>query len=282
MNWGTVTVWNDGVNLYVKYSSTNGTFGTLHLWVGTDLTLIPSAGNPDNPVPGQFPNSFDATGLMEYTFTVPLADIPFVSCGSAVFVVAHAKMGSETAFGGCTAFNVNDPSIQGRWWYYTKYTVCCNNPVIERLGTAFAKGGYVFTTDPKSDPEKLPSLKLTQNRWGWAINLTAPQVFTSDIFVGAGLNNTTKALKVGTATINWDGTSATVTYDLMFPYLLEEVHVYAGVTKPWTIAPGLYGFTQYFDPKQEDFTTTLPLVSTGTGAWFILHGIVWGPTVVNI
>ena len=56
---GTVTVSNDATNLYVTYTLDDpdypdATFGTLHLWVGTDLATMPATPQ-GSPIPGQFP-----------------------------------------------------------------------------------------------------------------------------------------------------------------------------------------------------------------------------------
>ena len=70
---GNLTVSNDQTNLYVTYTLTaQCTFGTLHLWVGTDLANVPSTGN-GTPIPGQFPYQFNASGLTTYTFTIPFS-----------------------------------------------------------------------------------------------------------------------------------------------------------------------------------------------------------------
>ena len=298
INSGTLTISNDATNLYVTYTIDpslvgSATFGTLHLWLGTDFTLLPRASGSGAPIPGQFPYIVNASSLTTYTFTIPIANIPSVkaSCGDLIYVVAHAEMvgGSvdgQTAFGGCTA-GTDSP----RWYFYSTYTTqCCTTPPPDngnvKLGTAFAKGGYVFTTDPKSNPEKLPSLKLTTNRWGWANNLLIPGSITKDLWVGAGLNNTSKGIKVGSATITWDGANATVTYNLNSPYTLEEVHTYAGDFKPTTLAPGQYGNIAYLDPHVPASNTytfsNIPVSDTnGDGAWFIVHAVVWGPGVTN-
>jgi len=283
---GTLIVSNDETNLYVTYTTT-GKFGTLHLWVGTDFSLLPM-NSQGTPVPGQFPYVVDATGLTTYMFVIPLANISFYSqCGDIIYVVAHAEVtingNNETAFGG---------DIEGtgtnRWYYYTEYvTACCsdNPPPVsyEKLGTAFAKGGYVFTTDKKSNPENLPSLNLTKNRWGWAINLTAPATETYDLYVGAGLNRTSKGILVGTATVDFTGTQATVTYNLSTGYSIEEAHVYAGDLVPVTLAPGQYGNTFYFDPFVSTWSFTVDVEDTdGDGVWFIIHAVANGPAVANV
>lgn len=278
---GTLTVSNDATNLYVNYTTT-GTFGTLHLWVGTDWTLLPV--NPQGtPVPGQFPYHFDATGLNTYTFTIPLSGIPYYSkCGDVIYVVAHAEVGSETAFGG------NIPGTgTPRWYYYAAYkTFCCEEPPPpqygSRLGTAFAKGGYVFTINPKSNPERLPSLMLTNNRWGWAINLKSVGSTNHDLWVGAGLNYTSKGKLVGSVNVNYTGSNVTVTYNLSRGFAIEEGHIYAGDFKPVTLAPGRYGNTFYFNPFVSNFATTIDVSdSNGDGVWLIVHAVAYGLGVTN-
>lgn len=295
INAGSVVVSNDASNLYVSVTSTEGfqnVSENIKMWLGTDLTLV-DGGGTSRPAAGKFPYKTTVTSGNTFTFTVPLAGIPFYNvsqCGvQTIYVLVHADVlakdvngvvSEETAWGGKV------PGLGRAWWFYDLYTpACCTTPppvTVERLGTAFAKGTWVFTTDKKSNPENLQSLKLTKNRWGWAINLTSPGTTTYDVFVGAGLNFTSKGIKVGTATIAFDGTNASVTYDLDANYLLEEVHVYAGDMKPTTIAPGQYGFLNYFDPLQNDYSVTLPVSDTnGDGVWLILHGVVWGPNVTN-
>ncbi|MGE5406758.1 MAG: hypothetical protein ACM3NR_03510 [Methanosarcina sp.] len=283
INAGTLTVSNDETNLYVTYTLTSGTFGTLHLWVGTDITLLPM-NSQGTPIPGQFPYVKDANGLSTYTFTIKLTDIPFYSkCGDHIYVVAHAEWGNETIFGGDKEGN----SGTNRWYYYAEYvTACCETPPppppSERLGTAFAKAGWVFVTDKKSNPENLPSLLLLKNRWGWAANINETGTTFYQLWVGAGLNNTSKGIMVGNVTVNYDGSQVTVTYTVNSTYSIEELHIYANDNKPVTAAPGQYGNTFYFDPRVKTFSTTINVSDTDSdGIWLIMHAIIWGPGVTN-
>jgi len=284
MDYGTLTVANDETNLYVTYTATTGTFGTLHLWVGTDMSLLPK-NNQGTPIPGHFPYVFDASGLTTYTFVIPLANISFFAgCDNTKFyVVAHAEMGGETAFGGDIAGTGTN-----RWYYYAEYNVvCCQTPPpppsYDKLGTAFAKGGYVFTTDKKSNPENLPSLKLTRNRWGWAINIKEIGYTYYELWVGAGLNYTSKGMLVGGVSIEYNGSQAIVTYNLDPGYAIEEAHIYAGDFKPTTLAPGQYGNTAYFDPFVSSYSLTVDVSdSNGDGVWFIVHAVAYGSGVSNV
>lgn len=285
INAGTLEVANNDSDLIVTYNTT-GVFGTLHLWVGSDLTLLPK-NSQGTPVNGKFPHVSDASGASTYKFTIPLKSISFYEkCGSNIYVVAHAEVSlngkNETAYAG---------SIPGtgtnRWYYYDSYTVACCEvaPVVlvEKLGTAFAKGNYVFTTDKKSNPENLPSLKLTNNRWGWAINLKTAGSGTYELWAGAGLNYTSKGKLVGFVKVNFTGTSVILNYTILPGYSVEESHIYAGDLKPVTLAPGQYGNTYYFNPFVSEFTASIDVTDTnGDGVWLIVHAVAYGPKLLNI
>lgn len=180
-------------------------------------------------------------------------------------------MDDETAFGG------DKPGTGPRWWYYGEYKICCPDgppPVDVVCQTAFAKGGWVFVTDARANPERLPSLNLIRNRWGWAINLQSTGTFTYDLWAGAGLNNTANGTKVGTVTVNFTGLQATVTYTLVDPATMKELHIYAGDLRPTTVAPGQYGYIEYFDPPATTHTATFDLGdSNGDGIWIIAHAV---------
>lgn len=291
---GSITVKNDTNYLYVSYDidtvmHPNASFGTLHVWVGNDLLLLPRSGqnNDGAPVNGHFPYHADASGQTHYTFSIPLAELGIVdisqACPVVLYVVPHAEVTMddtvengehETAYGGDLAGDGN------RWWFYGEYSICCDMPkppVLAQCETAYAKGDYVWTTHKKSNPESLPSLNLTRNRWGWANHLTEPGVYTYDIWAGAGLNNTDKGHIVGTVTVEWDGNEVTVTYDVMADfYHLEEVHLYAGDTAPGTIAPGQYGNLSYLEADTKTYTfNNIPLEdSVGNGVWLVAHAVV--------
>jgi len=284
---GTIHVSNDATNIYITYTITDPecTEGlqNLHVWVGSDLTNTDNGGEC-RPAPGKLCNlnggaCADANGAMTYTITIPFTDLAIQDvnevCGLQLYVVAHAEACGETAFGG----NVPGPEIcSGAWWFYATYIVCCENgnPPTPSCETAFAKGGWVWTTSPKANPENLPSLNLIRNRWGWAINLLAPGTTTYNIWAGAGLNKIQNGTLVGTLTIVWDGTTATVTYNLTSGCVMEEVHLYAADGRPTTTAPGLYGNTASFDPGVSTYTFVVPLEDTNNtdGVWLIAHAVV--------
>jgi len=284
---GSVTVYNDDINIYITvYSSYGYQDGTeqIKLWIGADSSLIPK-NNAGVPVNGQFPHKITTTQSVNvYTFSIPLANLSLVtSCGNSVFLVIHADVLAsndggvtitpETAYGGDIVGNTGN-----RWWYLTNYTIqCCGGTSnFGKKETAFAKGGWVWTTDVKSNPEKLPSLRLTKNRWGWAINLPLVNGTTNyDIYAGAGLNDIKKGVKAGSLNISINGSNVTVTYNMLNGFKMSEAHIYANDFKPTTIAPGQFGHTMYFNSLASTATATFNLFDTNNdGIWIIAHSVV--------
>jgi hypothetical protein len=297
---GQVAVSNDMNFIYVTYTLSGATpqpvFGNLHMWVGSDALDVPATVS-GTPIPNQFcaalgGRCFDATGRTTYQFVIPFADIHMgdakTSCGLRLYVVTHAEVDMDGIAGGgyLTAFGGNITGPGPEWWVWGKPLICCDfgTPPTPCLKTAFAKGGWVWTTDRKSNPEGLPSLELIKNRWGWAINLTAPTVpgspATYDIYAGAGLNDINKGIKVGTLEVTWSGTQASVKYTMTAGYKLQEIHIYAGDTSPITTAPGQYGYIDSFDPTGVDSIGPIQFTlsdSNGDGIWLIAHAVVAVP-----
>jgi hypothetical protein len=296
---GDVVVSNDATTLYITVTSTAGfqdKEGNIKMWIGTDFTSATTLDGGGIQRPNQFPIHIQVpVGVTSYTYTLPLnnnAILGYAGCPQLLYIVVHADVlvGSTDGSGtttvkGETAFsNGNTGSEVGKksWWFYSTYTTqCCLTTPPDptgRLETAFAKGGYVFTTDRKSNPENLPTLGLTKNRWGWASKLIArTEDYVFPIYAGAGLNKLSNGVLVGTATVNFNGGFVTVKYDLAVGYSLTEVHIYQGMNAPTTLAPGLYGFTEYFNPTVNDspeYSFELPLEERTGERWIILHAVV--------
>ncbi|MBN2744925.1 MAG: hypothetical protein JXR39_13620 [Marinilabiliaceae bacterium] len=283
-NVGTLTVWNDATNVYVKYQMHEGTFSEVQMWIGSDPLLVPAT-------QGQFPNK--AENDSSVTFTLALADIITETsdyCDVPLYIYAHGTIDGETFWSYGTPW---DPAWSNKWGWFSVYTVCCQEipPVCEYYSeTAFAKfsiadGGYVFVTTPKNtklgdknNPEKYPYLNLTQNRWGWAINLqTEGTTITADVYAGAGLNNIANGVKVGTVAITWNGDMLDLNYTLLPGFGISELHVYASHTILNTIAPGQFGVPEYFDPAVTGTINRSYLITPGTmpsdGIWVCVHAV---------
>jgi hypothetical protein len=263
----------------IAYSQVNCELREIKLWVGTDLSLLPVSGGAPNY--SQFPLQHTGTaGTVQHEFLVPLASLGLssdsLSCAKTpptYYVVGEVT----TTCGIGTVIGYAVPNGAGGAYTYAAFPLCCSDtPVgLEGCETAFAKGGYVFTTDAKANPEGLPSLRLTKNRWGWAINLTSAGSTSYPIYAGAGLNKTSPGKQVGTLTVSWTGGQVTVNYALAAGVTMTEAHLYAGDAKPTTIAPGQYGHVAYFATPASSHNFTVPLSdSNGDGVWLIAHAVV--------
>ncbi|MFC1866088.1 rhodanese-like domain-containing protein [Chloroflexota bacterium] len=97
---GTVSVWDDADNLYVKYSTTGGwELLETHLAVATSPGDIPQT-KKGNPIPGQFSEgeSFDIP-VTDVTYTIPLPDAWYTSRYTTLYIAAHAAVSeSESAW----------------------------------------------------------------------------------------------------------------------------------------------------------------------------------------
>jgi len=105
--------------------------------------------------------------------------------------------------------------------------------------TAFAYDGDVATCFLYID-------KLGSNRWGWTNGPLGPGTYTFDVYAGAGQCDLSKGTLVGTVTVDYDGSTATVTYNINPDCTMSEAHVYVGsIQLPEkdgspTVAPGQY------------------------------------------
>jgi hypothetical protein len=126
---GTVTVSNDALNFYVRYTTTSPwVISEAHLAIADSLAGIPQT-KKGNPIPGHFSNSaiFDPE-VTDYTFTVPRGA---TSVGQTVYIAAHAVVQAPSSQGGTQTGWGFGPGFPGaNWATYFQYTVqSCGGPV---------------------------------------------------------------------------------------------------------------------------------------------------------
>lgn len=286
---GFVTIGTDCNNLTLTFQLWNpaASFGKLCVWIGNDISNLPMVGGM--PAANQFDQTANgmctnATGMTTFTWTIPVSELTMVDVKNLynqnLNIVTVAEVDTDgvegTPYELAYAGNVGQKGDLGQYWNYGVFQFCCNVSSCDE--TAFAKGTHVWTTGPKSNPDGLPSLNLSKNRWGWAIQLMAGQanaIQTYNIFAGAGLNDTRKGTLVGTLDVLWTGTQVTLTYHMLAGYTLGEVHIYANDVKPTKVAPGQYGHT--FAPHNAGTfgpVTFSVADSNGDGIWLIAHDVV--------
>lgn len=123
---GNVTVTNDGENISVTYTTTDGwLLNETHLHIATSYDGIPQT-KKENPIPGQFEYSEEHECITTITYVVPLDGL-----SGEVYIAAHAAVqlaGVDLITGEPTieyesAWG-NDQDFNGRnWAMYSTYTI---------------------------------------------------------------------------------------------------------------------------------------------------------------
>lgn len=297
-SYGSLSASNDKENLYVTYTAPyNACFKILRLWVGTDLATLPKD-KVGNPALIKFPyvKEVYVKSLENYTFTIPLSSIPdYKDCKSSdyIYIVGYAEAQINCdynttvgVFGGKNF--VPSPDIKGHGWYYADYKVeCCNGNIHKHpseIGSAFAKGQWVFASNKEqANPEALASLLLTENQWGWAIQMPYKiDKKAFDLWANAGLNDISKGVLVGQVYVSYDAKigRVVVTYVLKEGYFMKEAQLYISDTRPTTTAPGQYGHTFEFKPMVNKYEYIIDKFFykdfDSDGFWVIAHAVVYG------
>jgi hypothetical protein len=219
------------------------------LWIGDNPNGYPKTRN-GNPVPGQFPFASGSINTQTFVFYVPFSWLNYTGSNECYYVMAHASI--QRALGttpetwqGETAWGEGDRVVQRGSWAM-RFELCLSDdfdPDIEPepdSETAFAYGGNYATC----------FLDDGFNRWGWTNGPLPTGNYTFGLWAGAAQCDVSKGTLVGTVAVNYSNGNAGVTYTVNAPYLLQEVHFYAGST-PYpllnsqpTVAPGQYPYVQ--------------------------------------
>jgi len=262
---GTVTMEVVGTDLTIIYETTGGwELQETHVWVGTDLADMPQT-RKGSPKIGNFPyQSGDITGDTSYSVSIPLLQLGFAcpSADTAYFVAAHAAVQLNDGAGNIiqteTGWSDGDRYVQrGMWGTYSTITLTCDcgttePPVAGKCETAFAYSGGTNAIDDDSTNSFLDIVDEDGgdfNRWGWSNGAISAGSYSWDIYAGAGQSDITKGTLVGTLTVDYDGSTATVWFDMTAgsDYYMDENHLYVGneilprdVNDEYTVAPGQY------------------------------------------
>lgn len=266
---GSVCTSVSGDSAYVTYSTTNGWYlFETHLWAGTSLSAMPQnrAGNPQL---GLFPyGSSYAAPVATATIAVPLSlfglDQSMQACAAvSAYLVTHAVVKKQRVDGSWqseTAYGEGTRLVQkGNWatWFAVTFSCAADEPKVLTEETAFAWGGPLAACFIGSD-------LLATNRWGWTNGPLSEGDYRFDIYAGAGQCDLAKGTHVGTLSVSYHGSTATVTYAMFSGFSLSETHLYVGSdplastidrrtgAKEYTVAPGQYGNIHDLDAAASD------------------------------
>lgn len=254
----------------------------IHFAVGANSSDIPVT-KKGNMIPGQFPYVFTfADGKTTYSF-----DVPFDACGidncddnEQYFGAAHCvveKIVDGQIVQTETGWANGSTKPGNSWGEIFGFKVECYDTGDDENGeTAFAYGCDYAKCFNKID-EKIA-------RWGWSNGpLTEKGTYTWDLYAAAGQCDLSKGTIVGTLTVEYDGSTANVTYNTCGDYKLDEVHLYVGCDPlpkdkdgDYTVAPGQYPKVAENLNGETSYSSKFENLDCPNGIYVVAHAVVVG------
>jgi len=272
---GSVCVSTDANDLVVTYTTdSHWTIKEAQLWIGNQLSDMPQT-KTGNPIPGQFPFRsetliYDVTApTRTYTFSRALSN-PLINftCDTAdviYYMAAHASLQKEADAGTYvteTAWSAGSAiTSKGSWATFSTFTLTCpsvGNATAVQCETAFAKHSSSTCFND-----------LNFQRWGWTNGPFGAGTYTFDIWAGAAQCLTNKGMLAGTLSVNYNGSLATVTYNMNPGWQMTETQLYVGnellpLFKQGknllpTVAPGQYPYIHgtLENPSMDTYTVNI-------------------------
>lgn len=289
---GSVCASVSGNDLTITYATEGGWQLTeTHLWVGSQWAQMPQT-RTGNPKIGGFPYaSGPLNGATTYTSTVDLRafglSAEMTSCAALnLFVAAHAgvrKMNADGSYRSETGWGDGVSLVdRGSWAEGFAITINCfedSAPVDYRYETAFAFGSALATCFTGFDLDGDGTRDFS--RWGWSNGPLTNGTYTFDLYAGAGQCVLGNGTRVGTLTVTYAGSVATVVFSMLPGFVMDETHLFIGNevlardrNNEYTVAPGQFG-------RQHDLTAATTDSYTVTGLsgtiYVVAHAVVGIP-----
>ncbi len=258
---GAVTTEIVETDLVVTYTTTDGwELIETQLWVGTDLAEMPQ-NRKGSPKIGHFPYKSTFFAATTHSVSIPLDALGFAcpSDASDYIIAAHASVQLVNDEGVITQTETgwSEGSLfveKGMWGTYSNITLVCEDVLTDDEKTSVCETAFAYSggTNIVDGDITHSFLDITEedaklNRWGWSNGTISEGVYSWDIYAGAGQSDISKGVLVGTLVVDYNGSTAQVTYHIDAPYYMEENHLYVGndilprdKNEQYTVAPGMY------------------------------------------
>lgn len=239
---------NDGTDdaLLVTYVTADGwKLYSTSLWVGPSLSDMPDTRKGD-PKPRKFPYRERRINETTWTITIPFEAIGYQCGDSNVWYVAanavvrkisgHRKHRTESAWSGDTRFR----DKRGHWATYTTIVIDCDGPSEPPPpppATPHPSYGY--------SPDAVCLTDLGFGMPGWTTFIIDPGTYLQVLYADPTGCAPSSLTEVGTVSVVYDGSTATVTFTMTGPYTLDLAAVYIGASEaPPSSDPNLFPHTQ--------------------------------------
>jgi len=241
-SYGTLTVGNDLVNLYITFEASVG-FKDTYLYVGTAEGIASFATlygdgtgyfHLEKDGVSLFPYRVAPNGSLSFTYVIPLSSLP-----DCFTIVAFAVLEPAITGGSTIVVSAKVPTAYKSLGYYLDY--CKQKCTAPSCETAYAFGG-----DPNDCFLLIPG--INSNNWGWSNGPIGAGTYDWPIYAGAGQCDITKGTLVGTLHVVYSGSTATITYNMNAGKHLNVTQLWVGnqilpkKNNKWTTAPGQFPY----------------------------------------
>jgi hypothetical protein len=245
VSYGTVTVGNDLVNLYVTYQANPGdSIESTFVYAGTPEGLtsmtvpgLPNVVNSDGTGyfhPGYFPYiRYPRPRILNYTQVIPLSSLP-----DCFIIAAIADIKVKNVAGYIRVLAKASPELKC-YGFYLDY---CK----QRCGNSACETAYAFGNNSANCFITIPG--VTSNNWGWSNGPIGAGTYSWPIYAGAGQCDIQKGTLVGTLNVVYAPPTTTITFNMGKNVRLSTTHLYVGndilakKNNKWTTAPGQFPY----------------------------------------
>ncbi len=264
---GTVTVGNDETTLYVTYEiNAPYTMQNLAMYAGP-ADQLPTGSTINGDGTGSFeawhfPYSYYPwVAPSSYTFEIDLSTLP-----DCFILVTYAKVDGPN--GVFYAWGKSQTKFPG---FYFDYCVQDCNPPLGDCETMYAFGDSYANCFISLE-------QLKSKKWGWTNGPLDQGSYEFEIWAGAGQCDLSKGMHVGTLEVEYNGSTVTVTYNMLDGYKMSETHLFVGndllpkmKNGKYTAAPGQYPYKSGYPNGATTDTYTIEDVSGEI--YIIAHGV---------
>jgi len=253
---------NDEEKVYIRFEAPEGFIirhylgyiGSVEDFVNRGNVIDPNDPGAAHMEPGNWnvPKVvLEDQGLTFVELEFLLADFPQPQpgeCHLIAFVGNFTSDGTDVQWGWATNSSFKSDG------YYIDYCLQECTPPETECETAFAYGdqyAYCFRDFKKGNGKYRPNAPANKRfkRWGWTNGRLCRGTYDFELWAGAGQCDLSNGTLVGNVVIEYYGCSATVTYNTLPGYELDETHLYIGNRKiprknngKPTVAPGKYPY----------------------------------------
>lgn len=266
---------NDGTDdaLQVTYVTADGwKLYSTSLWIGPSLSDMPDTRKGD-PKPRKFPYRERRINETTWTITVPFEAIGY-QCGDAStwYVAAnavvrkvsgHRKHRTESAWSGDTRFR----DKRGHWATYSTIVIDCDGPT-EPPPPPTPHPAYAYS------PSATCFTDIAINMPGWTTSIVDPGSYPQVLYADPTGCDPSSLTAVGTVSVDYDGSTATVTFTMTGTYTLDLAAVYIGGSEaPPSTDPNLYPYKQALSGAT---TYTFTIEGVSPFSYFVAQALVSG------